>query len=65
MANEPVADPRKGGRIERPFALRAAGHGATRLSAPKLESWTETDAQVLGGSEVDYEKAELAEPGPQ
>jgi hypothetical protein len=36
-------------------------HGATRLAAAQLEGWTDIDAQVLDGSEVDFEKAELAE----
>src|SRR4029077_10981025 len=33
----------------------------TRLTAAKLEGWTEIDAQILQGSSVDFEKAELAE----
>jgi hypothetical protein len=36
-------------------------HGATRLAAATLEGWTEIDAQVMEGSEVDLEKVELAE----
>ena len=36
-------------------------YGATRLTAAKLEGWTEIDAQILQGSSVDFEKAELAE----
>jgi ParB-like chromosome segregation protein Spo0J len=36
-------------------------YGATRLAAAKLESWSEIDAQILDGSEVDFEKAELVE----
>jgi len=52
-----------------PIGVRAAGgsgswiliYGATRLAAAKVEGWTEIDAQVLEGSSVDMEKAELAE----
>ena len=36
-------------------------YGATRLTAAKLEGWIEIDAQILQGSSVDFEKAELAE----
>ncbi len=36
-------------------------YGATRLAAAKLEGWTEIAAQILEGSDVDFEKAELAE----
>jgi ParB-like chromosome segregation protein Spo0J len=36
-------------------------YGATRLAAAKLEGWSETHAQIIKGSDLDFEKAELAE----
>jgi ParB-like chromosome segregation protein Spo0J len=36
-------------------------HGATRLAAAKREGWSEIDAQILEGSDADFEKMELAE----
>jgi ParB-like nuclease domain len=36
-------------------------HGATRLAAAKAEGWEEIDTQILEGSDVDFEKAEIAE----
>jgi ParB family chromosome partitioning protein len=42
-------------------AARVLVYGATRLAAAKLEGWAEIDAQILEGSDVDFEKAELAE----
>src|SRR6185437_8736304 len=36
-------------------------YGATRLAAAKLEGWEEIDVQVIEGSDLDFQKAEIIE----
>jgi ParB family chromosome partitioning protein len=54
-----VVDKLSTGEVIQP--ARVLVYGATRLAAAKLEGWAEIDAQILEGSDVDFEKAELAE----